>query len=94
MKDLILEVKSAVENKEENFWQKAAFYSRAALAFQAMVNNKPELEAVSDRSYLFSTADFTSKIKSFIFGSRKIVLKSGSIAAIRVSDQLSSVVLF
>ncbi len=53
MKDLILEVKSAVENKEENFWQKAAFYSRAALAFQAMVNNKPELEAVSDRSYLF-----------------------------------------
>lgn len=53
MQDLISEATSAVENKEENFWQKAAFYSKAAMAFQAMIANKAELNAVGDRSYLF-----------------------------------------
>ncbi len=53
MKELILEAQTAVENKEENFWQKAAFYSKAAMAFQALIANKSELESVSDRSYLF-----------------------------------------
>ncbi len=53
MQELISEATSAVENKQENFWQKAAFYSKAALAFQAMIANKAELNAVGDRSYLF-----------------------------------------
>lgn len=53
MQQLISEATSAVENKEENFWQKAAFYSKAAMAFQAMIANKDELNAVGDRSYLF-----------------------------------------
>lgn len=53
MQDLITEAASAVENQEENFWQKAAFYSKAAMAFQAMIANKNELNAVGDRSYLF-----------------------------------------
>lgn len=53
MKELLMEAKSAVDNKDENFWQKAAFYSKAVVAFQAMLANKSELEAVSDRSYLF-----------------------------------------
>ena len=53
MKELIFEAQSAVENKDENFWQKAAFYSKAVSAFQALLANKSELEAVTDRSYLF-----------------------------------------
>lgn len=53
MKELILEAEAAIQNKEENFWQKAAFYSKAAMAFRDLVANKSELEAVSDRSYLF-----------------------------------------
>lgn len=53
MQELITEAASAVENKEENFWQKAAFYSKAAMAFKAMLANKDELNAVGDRSYLF-----------------------------------------
>jgi hypothetical protein len=53
MQELIEDAQSAIENKDENFWEKAAFYSKAALAFQAMLANKSELEAVSDRSYLF-----------------------------------------
>ncbi len=53
MRELILDAQTAVENKDENFWQKAAFYSKAVLAFQALISNKAELEAVSDRSYLF-----------------------------------------
>lgn len=53
MQELITEATNAVEKKEENFWQKAAFYSKAAMAFQAMIANKAELNAVGDRSYLF-----------------------------------------
>jgi hypothetical protein len=53
MQDLIFDAQAAVENQDENFWQKAAFYTKAALAFQALLANKSELEAVSDRSYLF-----------------------------------------
>lgn len=53
MQDLLTEAATAVDNQEENFWQKAAFYTKAAMAFQAMIANKDELNAVGDRSYLF-----------------------------------------
>jgi len=52
LQDLIQEAQAATANGEDNFWQKAAFYSKAAVAFQEMMSNKKNFEAIGDRTYL------------------------------------------
>lgn len=57
MQELIQEAMAAEaladSGQAENFWNKAAFYSKAALAFQEMLSKKSEFEAIGDRSYIF-----------------------------------------
>lgn len=52
LQELLYEAQAATESGDENFWQKAAFYSKAALAFQEMISNKKDFEAIGDRTYL------------------------------------------
>ncbi|AZZ37004.1 hypothetical protein CIK05_09430 [Bdellovibrio sp. qaytius] len=53
--DLIAEVNAAAASgeAEESFTQKASFYAKVVSAFAAMHSHKSDLEAISDRSYLF-----------------------------------------
>jgi len=57
MQELIQEAMNAEAmadaGQTESFWNKAAFYSKAALAFQEMLAKKSEFEAIGDRSYIF-----------------------------------------
>ena len=52
LQDLIYEAQRATENGEDTFWQKAAFYSKAAVAFQEMLSHKKNFETIGDRTYL------------------------------------------
>jgi hypothetical protein len=50
--ELIALAQVAQQEGEENFWQKANFYAQAARAFQGIMSQRDDFEAIADRSYL------------------------------------------
>lgn len=52
MTDMIQEAQAAVDRHDEDFLQKAEFYSKALLAFTEMKEHQSDIESVMDRSYL------------------------------------------